>query len=99
MTNETQPEEQLKRALELDIPHIYVTGFVNAGTNADVLVLLKQNNRDMAILNLSYSAAKTLCQKLTELVDAFEGKTSSKIMTLDEIAQCFTKDAKSEIDS
>lgn len=49
------------------------------------MIVLERNNRAVAILNASYTVAKTLAQQLSNLIIALEQKTGNTIMTVDEI--------------
>lgn len=75
-----------------DVPHIYFNGFVNSISTGDVLLVLKSNERPVAVLNASYTLAKTLVEKLGELVTALETRTDNTIMTTDDVARALAKE-------
>lgn len=84
-------EEMLKAALASDVvPHLYFNGFVNSVSTGDVLIVLKQNERPVVVLNTSYTVAKTLVEKLGELVAGLEDATKNTIMTTDQIESALT---------
>ena len=68
-----------------DLPHIYFNGFSNTITNSDMLLVFKQNDTPVAVLNASYTVAKTLAIKLGNMIAELEERTGNKIMTTDDI--------------
>ena len=74
---------QLKEAIELEtVPKIYINGFINAYNVADVVLLLKQNQKNVIVVNMSYTTAKSLAGKLSDLIKSFEKKTETKLCRL-----------------
>lgn len=67
------------------IPKIYANGFVNALSNGDITIMLQRNGEPIAILNLSFTIAKTLSFKIASMVKDLEEKSANKIMTTDDI--------------
>ncbi len=76
------------------IPQIYANGFSNALGTGDIVVVLQRNGLPSAVLNLSFTAAKTLSQKLNELVANLESVTGNTIMTTEDINASLEKNAK-----
>jgi hypothetical protein len=68
---------------------IYANGFTLGLTNADVFIVLQMFGRPIGIVNVSYTLAKTLSQKLEKLVSDWEAKTGHKIETTDTIDRAF----------
>lgn len=68
-----------------EIPKLYINGFVNFYGAADVGIILKTNDVPTVMLNMSYTVAKTLAEKLNKLVVNFEEQTGNIIMTTDYI--------------
>lgn len=85
------PEIQalMEAALGGEAARIYANGFTLGMTNADVFVVLQQFGRPIAVLSLSYTLAKTLSHKLSELVSDWEGKTKKELQTTDKIDEAF----------
>lgn len=81
------PEIQalINTALGGEAARIYANGFTLGMTNADVFVVLQQFGRPIAVVNVSYTLAKTLSQKLRDLVDDWEKKTGQTLQTTDSI--------------
>jgi hypothetical protein len=96
--NETLNEtlnEQLKESLKLpDLQNMYVNGFITAIGNGDIVILLKNNNKPTATLNLSYTVAKSLCQSLGVTISNLESKTGNTIMTTDDVNKAMSKDSE-----
>ena len=86
-------EKQLKSALEnSEVKKIYANGFVNAMGVGDIVVLLKNGDNPIAVLNLSYTVAKTLSIKLGAMISQLESKTGNTIMTTDDINKVLLKE-------
>lgn len=67
-----------------DVPKIYFNGFLNALGAGDVAVTLKRGETPVAVLNMSYTVAKTLAEKLRKLIGNLETITDHNVMTTDE---------------
>lgn len=74
-----------------DIQKIYANGFINAIGNGDIMIVLKNNNQPIALLNLSYTVAKTLYQNLAVTINNLEKKTGNTIMTTDQITKAMSR--------
>lgn len=72
-----------------DIVRLYANGFALGLTNADAHIVLQMFGRPIAVLNLSYTLAKTLSEKLQVLVNEWETKTGKEIVTTGEIDRLF----------
>lgn len=70
---------------EDNIESIYGNGFEIAIGTGDVFIKLKLNGKNIKVLYLSYTLAKTLAQKLTSVVDTLEEITNHKMLTTDEV--------------
>jgi hypothetical protein len=69
------------------VPKLYCNGFVNSLTNGDMVIGLMRNGRPVAIINLSYTMAKSLAEKVGELITQLEHKSGHNIMSSDEAAR------------
>lgn len=79
-------KERIEKALkDKEIPNIHFNGFINSLGTGDVLIILERNGQPIAVLNTSYTVAKTLSQKLGGIMTVLEQKTGNTIMTVDEI--------------
>lgn len=63
------------------IPHVYANGFINALGHADIMMVLERNNSPVAVLNMSYTAAKSFAQQLSQAIANLEQKSGQPIMT------------------
>ena len=83
-----------------EVPHIYVNGFANMLTNSDVVMLLRCYGSAVAVLSMSYTTAKTLAQKLSEVTEGLEQAIDQTIVTIDSMEEAlsaiFTDVAKDE---
>ena len=87
--------DQIQAALEADtVPKIYVNGFINAYNVADVILVFQQNNKNVAVINMSYTTAKTLAEKLGGLIKGFEITTEHEIMSIDTVKAKIEKKGK-----
>lgn len=83
----------VKEALgDKELPRIYFNGFSITISAGDVLIILKRNDRPIAILNTSHILAKTVATKMGNVVALFEQKTGSTIMTTDDVQESLTKE-------
>src|SRR5687767_14094391 len=93
-------EQMLQAALEnADVPKVYANGFGVGLSNADIFVVFQRFvPNPVAVVNLSYTLAKTLAQRLGRVVSEFERVIGEQnILTTDRIDDAFKKDkAKSE---
>jgi hypothetical protein len=78
----TESEEVLK---------IYANGFAGFFTNSDVGLIFSRNNKPIAVLNISLTLAKTLVEKLAQMIHDFEKNTDIKILTTSDIEEKFLK--------
>lgn len=78
-----QPPEA---TFQVRLPSYYFNGFELGLSNADVFCTLALSNSQIASIYMSYTTAKSLAQKLTELVSHLERVTERQIMTTDDVA-------------
>ena len=85
-------EKKLNEALkDPEVQRIYANGFVNALGVGDVMILLQNSKKPIAVLSLSYTVAKTLSIKLGALISQLENSTGNTIMTTDDIEKSLSK--------
>ena len=81
-------EERVGKAISnLEIPQLYANSFVCARGTGDVFCILEKNGNPQAILNMSYTVAKTLSVKLKSLIKELETATGNIIMTTTEVEE------------
>lgn len=80
--------QQIEGALQKpDIPALYFNGFSNVLGTGDVLIVLTRNGAPLAVLNASYTVAKTFAMKLQDIIANLENATGNTVMTVDEVEQ------------
>ena len=87
-TTEQKPDlvgARLQAGTSADIPQIYFNGFANGMTSGDVAMVLERNGHPVAVLNLSFTLAKTLSQKLGQMIAALEEQAGRPMLTTDDI--------------
>ena len=90
--NEEVKLEHIKKALASpDVPKYYANGFANGLGIGDIVITFSNNFSPVAVLNLSYTMAKSLSIRLAELIKSLEESTGNTIMTTDEIQKALTK--------
>ena len=68
-------------------PSIYCNGFELALSAGDIAITIAQNNRKVAVLNLSFTTAKTLASNLTTAIKHLEEKSGREIMDYEAVAK------------
>ena len=64
-----------------NVPKVHSNSFTCALGSGDVAILFKNGSKEEAVLNLSYSSAKTLSQNPQELIGYLEATSRNEIMT------------------
>src|SRR5262245_5976047 len=72
------------------VPKIYANGFMMTVTNADLVIVLQVATRPKAVLNMSYTLAKTLQERLGRAIAEFEAKTGRTMLTTDNVDRAFS---------
>jgi hypothetical protein len=70
---------------------LYANGFAIALSNADMSVLLQLSGKPVGIMYLSYTMAKTLHERLGQVVRDFEDQSKQKLLTTDEVDIIFAR--------
>lgn len=88
-----EARERFERALQdQSVECIYFNGFaLNLGTG-DLTLVLERNDRPVAVLNASYTVAKTLAGKLNGLISVLESRTGNNIMSVDDVKVGLTEE-------
>jgi hypothetical protein len=101
MADTPKPREEGQQALDAaldnpDIPKLYANAFAVGLTNADMFIIFQKfGQRPAAVVNLSYTLAKTLAQRLGALVAEFEAKVAEQsILTTDRIDEAMKRAAQ-----
>ena len=81
-TKDAQTTENAQQALTSpNIPHLYSNGFISGMGNGDCFVVLLQNGRPVATINLSYTVTKSLANTLGSIISDLEKNSGNVIMT------------------
>jgi len=83
--------EEETRPAQVQVPTIYGNGFVLALSNADVGLVVTLDNLPQMKFAMSFTTAKSLLQKLSDMMDNLERVTNHTIMTSDEVAEGIKK--------
>ena len=73
-----------------DIPKLYANGFVMGVGKGDIMITFQRNAQVIAVLNLSFTVAKTLALKLGGVINEAEDKAQTQILTTDDFARAFS---------
>lgn len=79
----------------LDLPperKIYFNGFVSAVGQGDILIVLQEDTKPVAVLHASHTVAKTLSLKVGEIIKTLEDRTGRPILTTDEIVALLSQE-------
>ncbi len=68
-----------------DVAKVYANSFECALGTGDVALLLKNAEKTVGVVNMSYTVAKTLSIRLRELIGFLESKSGKTIMTTVEV--------------
>lgn len=84
------PDEKFSKTFEeamqdYDVPKIYSNGFIIGLSQNDITVLFQLNGKPTAVMNLSYTTAKTLSMILANTIKGLEEKTGNTIMVSDDV--------------
>ena len=87
-------EEALRSATSQSIPNIYANGFQIGLSNSDAFIVFQRQGQPTAVLNISYTLAKTLHTKLSTVVTEFEALTKRNMLTTDDVDAAFAQQIK-----
>lgn len=104
--DEIEGDDRFTRAKNADVPEIYTNGFITGLGSGDVFVVLERNGSPVAILNMSYTVAKTIAAALGNTIAQLEEKTGREMLTTTDLERVFNveesdasaSDAKSEVE-
>ena len=86
MADAPDPHMQaLEKAAAGELPNIYFNGFSTALSNADINAVLSLNGKATAVVNMSFTVAKTLSVALAHAVARIEETAGTNILTTQDI--------------
>jgi hypothetical protein len=68
-----------------NVPQIYVNNLQSGYNNTDFILLLESNGRPSAVLNMSYTLAKTLVETIGNNITDLEAKLGHSIRSMEEM--------------
>lgn len=77
---------------QLGVQQLYANGFLINLTAADISIVLLRDNVANASISVSFTTAKTLCEKLGMAINKLEAVTKREIMTTDFIEEGLKKE-------
>lgn len=89
-TEASAVEQRHQAALEADVPEIYFNGFINGLNSADITVALERNGKPAAVLNMSFTIAKTFAIALLTTVGQVEDLAKREMLTTHELEALLT---------
>jgi hypothetical protein len=89
-------DARMAKAIESGVPQIYANGFAATLTGSDAVIVLERVGQPVAILNLSYTMAKTLALALGRAVSDFERATGQQLLTTHDVDAKFKEAAEKE---
>lgn len=87
-------EQRFQRALDAGVPQIYVNGFMNGLGTGDVHSVLERNGQPVAVLNMSFTVAKTFAQALAIVVSEVETRAGREMLTTHDVERIFLEEPK-----
>jgi hypothetical protein len=80
-----QPHVQALAWMNAPIPRMYANGFVIAQSNSDFSLVMMLNGAPTAVVNMSFTSAKTLGEELGKALNNLERGIEQKILSMDEV--------------
>ncbi len=81
--------DRLREAVDHGVPQFYANSYTSSLGTGDVTLLLERNFEAIALLNMSYTTAKSLSISLGLLVSQIEERAGREIMTSSDIDKLF----------
>jgi hypothetical protein len=86
-------DDRLREAKAAGAPEHYTNGCAMGVGSSDIVILFERNNDPVAILNLSFTAAKSLSVGLGLMIAQIEERSHREIMTSQFIDGLFSEEA------
>jgi len=88
-TKPLNADERLAAAMSPMVPQIYANGFLTGMSSGDVYIALERNGQPVALLNLSYTVAKTLSLSLGRTIATLEDQANRQMLTTHDVESIF----------
>ncbi|KWT91822.1 hypothetical protein [Candidatus Magnetominusculus xianensis] len=79
-------------AIKAGVPQFYFNNAVVTLSSSDLLITIERNGAPVAIVNASFTTAKTLSIQIAECIKNLEEKTNIDIKTMEEIGKAYSND-------
>lgn len=89
-------QARIERARDPSVPKIYANGFINSLGPGDIMTVLERNGEPVAVLNFSYTVAKTLAKALGDVIARLEDVAGREMLTTKELEVIFKEEFKEE---
>lgn len=87
--------ERIKTALDADVPNIYFNASVHSLSATDILLVLEKDGKPVAVLNTSWTQAKSIVKSLNDLLQVLERNLGTPIKSAQEVSDILVKKTKS----
>lgn len=87
-----QAQARIKAALEAGVPQIYFNGFAAALSTGDITAVVERNGQPTAILNMSFTVAKSFSVALGGVIAALETLASRDMLTTTDLERVFQQE-------
>ena len=85
---------RVERSRDPNVPKLYVNGFINTLGTSDIMTILERNGEPIAVLNMSYTVAKTLATSLGEIVARLEELSGRDMLTTKQLESMFLQEVQ-----
>jgi len=95
---ESVSAEALQARIDLasgpDVPKLYMNGFLATMTGGDVACVLECNGKPVAMLNMSFTIAKSLSLSLGTVIANLESRSDRVILTANELEKLLAAESE-----
>lgn len=92
-------DDRIRTAISSEnTPKLYANGFVSFVGQSDIGIILEYHNNPIAVVSMSYTLAKTLVEKLGNVIHDIEDRTGNAIMTTDNFISKLNTENPNETD-
>lgn len=85
---------KMKAAREAGVPEVYFNTFFGGVSVSDCFLILERNGLPAAVLNLSYTSAKSLSVALGSMIAHLEEKAGREMLTSRDVESILRAEAK-----
>ncbi|MFH0824026.1 MAG: hypothetical protein V2B18_14850 [Pseudomonadota bacterium] len=90
---EPQETETMRVMQDPNVVKLYVNGLTVGISLSDVFMIVKSGPTPSAVIQMSFTTAKTMMLHLTDLITRFEKDTGQTLLTMEDVKEkCYTGD-------